>query len=74
MLDYLDRNRFDEVYKGPGDNFFGTLSASRPEIYPIYWSQAQMQPARVKKWRMCSRFSIVCGHLKVMESNGLTRM
>ncbi len=19
MLDYLDRNRFDEVYKGPGD-------------------------------------------------------
>ncbi len=22
MLDYLDRNRFDEVYKGPGDNFF----------------------------------------------------
>lgn len=24
MLDYLDRNHFDEVYKGPGDNFFGT--------------------------------------------------
>jgi hypothetical protein len=43
MLDYLDRNQFDDVYKGPGDNFFGTLSASRPEIYPIYWSQAQMQ-------------------------------
>lgn len=43
MLDYLDRNHFDEVYKGPGDNFFGTLTASRPEIYPIYWSQAQMQ-------------------------------
>ena len=43
MLEYLDRNNFDEVYKGPGDNFFGTLTASRPEIYPIYWSQAQMQ-------------------------------
>ncbi|WP_458021632.1 DUF1479 domain-containing protein [Kosakonia sp. BK9b] len=43
MLDYLDQNRFDEVYKGPGDSFFGTLEASRPEIYPIYWSQAQMQ-------------------------------
>lgn len=43
MLDYLDRNHFDAVYKGPGDNFFGTLTASRPEIYPIYWSQAQMQ-------------------------------
>ena len=25
MLDYLDLNKFDEVYKGPGDNFFGTL-------------------------------------------------
>jgi hypothetical protein len=24
MLDYLDLNQFDEVYKGPGDNFFGT--------------------------------------------------
>ncbi|HEY2453935.1 MAG TPA: DUF1479 domain-containing protein [Scandinavium sp.] len=43
MLEYLDRNQFDDVYKGPGDNFFGTLTASRPEIYPIYWSQAQMQ-------------------------------
>ncbi|MDI8800047.1 hypothetical protein MJM59_33430, partial [Salmonella enterica subsp. enterica serovar Montevideo] len=38
MLDYLDKNHFDEVYKGPGDNFFGTLSASRPEIYSVYWS------------------------------------
>lgn len=43
MLDYLAENQFDEVYKGPGDSFFGTLDASRPEIYPIYWSQAQMQ-------------------------------
>ncbi|XTZ37120.1 DUF1479 domain-containing protein [Salmonella enterica] len=43
MLDYLDQNHFDEIYKGPGDSFFGTLEASRPEIYPIYWSQAQMQ-------------------------------
>lgn len=43
MLDYLDQNHFDDLYKGPGDSFFGTLEASRPEIYPIYWSQAQMQ-------------------------------
>lgn len=43
MLDYLDHNRFDEHYRGPGDDFFGSLAASRPEIYPIYWSQAQMQ-------------------------------
>ncbi|MDL4915991.1 MAG: DUF1479 domain-containing protein [Enterobacterales bacterium endosymbiont of Blomia tropicalis] len=43
MLDYLDSNDFDQQYRGPGDNFFGSLEASRPEIYPIYWSQAQMQ-------------------------------
>lgn len=43
MLAYLDHNRFDDLYRGPGDSFFGSLEASRPEIYPIYWSQAQMQ-------------------------------
>lgn len=43
MMAYLEQNHFDDVYKGPGDSFFGTLDASRPEIYPIYWSQAQMQ-------------------------------
>ena len=43
MMAYLERNHFDDLYRGPGDNFFGSLSASRPEIYPIYWSQAQMQ-------------------------------
>ncbi|CAM3358740.1 hypothetical protein SB6411_00280 [Klebsiella spallanzanii] len=43
MLEYLDLNHFDDVYKGPGDTFFGSLDASRPEIYPIYWSLAQMQ-------------------------------
>ncbi|WP_336778344.1 DUF1479 domain-containing protein [Pantoea sp. USHLN256] len=42
MLKYLDDNDFDNVYTGPGDNFFGNLEASRPEIYPIYWSEAQM--------------------------------
>src|SRR5205823_8283154 len=30
-------------YRGPGDDFFGTLAASRPEIYPVYWSPPQMQ-------------------------------
>ncbi|MCH9298942.1 DUF1479 domain-containing protein [Pantoea allii] len=43
MLRYLDENQFDAQYRGPGDNFFGSLEASRPEIYPIYWSQAQME-------------------------------
>ena len=43
MLNYLDTNKFDDIYRGPGDNFFGSLAASRPEIYPIYWSRAQME-------------------------------
>ncbi|MBT9304795.1 DUF1479 domain-containing protein [Pseudomonas sp. TAE6080] len=43
LLDYLDNNLFDAVYRGPADNFFGNLEASRPEIFPIYWSDAQMQ-------------------------------
>ena len=36
------RNRFFENYRGPGDDFFGSVG-SKPEIYPIYWSPAQMQ-------------------------------
>lgn len=67
MLDYLDRNRFDEVYKGPGDNFFGTLSASRPEIYPIYWSQAQMQARQSEEMANVQSF---LNRLWTFESDG----
>ncbi len=67
MLDYLDRNRFDEVYKGPGDNFFGTLSASRPEIYPIYWSQAQMQARQSEEMANAQSF---LNRLWTFESDG----
>lgn len=42
ILDYVERNHFFEAYTGPGDDFFGTVD-SKPEIYPIYWSRAQMQ-------------------------------
>jgi Protein of unknown function (DUF1479) len=42
ILDYVEGNRFFENYRGPGDDFFSTVD-SKPEIYPIYWSPAQMQ-------------------------------
>src|SRR3954471_11414813 len=42
IVDYVERNRFFEHYRGPGDDFFGSVG-SRPEIYPIYWSPPQMQ-------------------------------
>ncbi|QGN33769.1 DUF1479 domain-containing protein [Microlunatus sp. Gsoil 973] len=42
VVDYVERNRFFENYRGPGDDFFGSVG-SKPEIYPIYWSTAQME-------------------------------
>ncbi|MHA6806045.1 DUF1479 domain-containing protein [Salinifilum ghardaiensis] len=42
IVDYVERNNFFENYRGPGDDFFGSVG-STPEIYPIYWSPAQMQ-------------------------------
>nr|WP_318382343.1 DUF1479 domain-containing protein [uncultured Enterobacter sp.] len=67
MLNYLDQNSFDEVYKGPGDSFFGTLEASRPEIYPIYWSQAQMQARQSSEMAQVQSF---LNRLWTFESDG----
>ena len=43
LIGYTEGNQFFENYRGPGDDFFMTVEASRPEIYPIYWSTAQME-------------------------------
>ncbi len=45
IVDYVESNRFFETYAGPADDFFGSLGAemSKPEIYPVYWSPAQME-------------------------------
>jgi hypothetical protein len=42
IVGYVDSNHFFEHYRGPGDDFFASVN-SKPEIYPIYWSPAQMQ-------------------------------
>ena len=42
MVDYVEGNRFFENYRGPADDFFGSVG-SKPEIYPVYWSAPQMQ-------------------------------
>ena len=42
IVTYVESNNFFENYRGPGDDFFGSVG-SKPEIYPIYWSPAQMQ-------------------------------
>ncbi len=42
IVDYVETNHFFETYTGPADDFFASVG-SKPEIYPIYWSTAQMQ-------------------------------
>jgi hypothetical protein len=42
IVDYVEKNEFFQIYRGPGDDFFGSVG-SKPEIYPIYWSRAQME-------------------------------
>lgn len=68
MLKYLDDNDFDNVYKGPGDNFFGNLEASRPEIYPIYWSDAQMSARQSETMAQTQSF---LNRLWKFESRGM---
>lgn len=67
MLKYLDDNNFDNVYQGPGDNFFGNLDASRPEIYPIYWSDAQMSARQSEAMAQTQSF---LNRLWTFESRG----
>ncbi len=42
IVAYAERNSFFENYAGPGDDFFASVG-STPEIYPLYWSPAQME-------------------------------
>jgi hypothetical protein len=42
MVRYVEGNKFFDNYRGPADDFFGSVG-SKPEIYPVYWSPAQMQ-------------------------------
>ena len=42
IVDYVESNAFFETYRGPGDDFFGTVG-SKPEIYPVYWSPSQVE-------------------------------
>ncbi|MBD2821051.1 DUF1479 domain-containing protein [Xenorhabdus sp. 42] len=68
MLDYLHLNHFDDVYQNAGDSYFGSLEASRPEIYPIYWSQAQMQARQSEEIAQVQSF---LNRLWKFESDGI---
>jgi hypothetical protein len=67
IVDYVESNNFFENYRGPGDDFFGSVG-SKPEIYPIYWSPAQMEA------RQSDRMARVQGFLNALwksESDGV---
>ena len=53
LVEYLEVNGFAEAYRGPGDQFFATVD-STPEIFPIYWSPAQMQARQSGAWQPSS--------------------
>ena len=68
IVDYVEGNDFFEHYRGPGDDFFGSVG-SKPEIYPIYWSTAQMEA------RQSPRMARVQAFLNAQwknESDGVT--
>ena len=55
IVDYVESNQFFENYRGPGDDFFGTVG-SKPEIYPVYWSPAQMQARQSERMARVQAF------------------
>jgi hypothetical protein len=67
IVDYVEGNHFFENYRGPGDDFFGSVG-SKPEIYPIYWSPAQMQARQSPRMAAVQSF---LNHLWRHESDGV---
>lgn len=66
IVDYVESNDFFEHYRGPGDDFFGSVG-SKPEIYPIYWSPAQMQARQSTRMATVQSF---LNHRWTFESDG----
>jgi hypothetical protein len=67
ILDYVERNSFFEDYRGAGDDFFGSVG-SRPEIYPVYWSPAQMEARQSDRMARVQSF---LNHRWTYESDGV---
>ncbi|MBU2665417.1 DUF1479 domain-containing protein [Actinoplanes bogorensis] len=55
IVRYVEENEFFENYRGPGDDFFGSVG-SKPEIYPIYWSHAQMEARQSERMATVQAF------------------
>lgn len=68
IVEYVEGNRFFENYRGPGDDFFESVG-SKPEIYPIYWSPAQME---ARQHPRMARVQSFLNSLWIHESQGRT--
>ncbi|WP_446663885.1 YbiU family protein [Flexivirga sp. B27] len=66
IVDYVEQNHFFENYRGPGDDFFGSVG-SKPEIYPIYWSRPQMEARQSDRMATVQSF---LNHVWRNESEG----
>ncbi|MCE0825449.1 DUF1479 domain-containing protein [Buttiauxella sp. A2-C2_NF] len=65
---YLERNNFVEKLKNAAeDNYFGTLAASKPQIYGIYWSKPQVEARQHARMKTVQVF---LNNLWETESNG----
>jgi uncharacterized protein DUF1479 len=67
ILDYVERNKFFDDYRGAADDFFGSVG-SRPEIYPVYWSRAQMEARQSERMAQVQSF---LNHQWTYESDGV---
>ena len=67
IVDYVESNRFFGEYRGAGDDFFASVG-SKPEIYPIYWSPAQMQ---ARQHDRMARVQALLNGLWTHESGGV---
>ncbi|MFZ4835704.1 DUF1479 domain-containing protein [Rouxiella sp. Mn2063] len=67
--DYLEKNNFIERLKHAAeDNYFGTLAASKPQIYGIYWSKPQIEARQDQRMRAVQCF---LNQLWTSTSNGI---
>ncbi|MCT4707085.1 DUF1479 domain-containing protein [Enterobacteriaceae bacterium H11S18] len=65
---YLERNNFTEKLKNAAeDNYFGTLAASKPQIYGIYWSKPQVE---ARQHECMKAVQVFLNNLWETQSNG----
>ena len=56
LASYVERNRFTETYRAVDDGVFGGLAAGKPSIYPIYWSEPQIEARQDDNMAAVRRF------------------